>query len=147
MCSFCELHACVCVLSFLSSILMLSTIVPAYQTARTFPRFHSGNPSRVRAKAGHTGAAGGVETREGVCARANLCLCEHENMKGRRGEGWQTSVSAESMRETKNPEATMPRWRERRETKERGGIQSDKAPKQTHNDKERARSWTDCNRT
>lgn len=37
--------------------------------------------------------------------------------------------------------------RMRRETKERGGIQNDKASKQTHKDKERARSWTDCNRT
>ena len=49
----------------------------------TFPRFHSGNPSRVRTKAGHTGAAGGGETREGVCVCvcASVCLCEHENMK------------------------------------------------------------------
>lgn len=52
------------------SILMLSTIVPAYQTAPTFPRFHSGNPSRVRAKAGHTGADGGAETRGCVCVQA-----------------------------------------------------------------------------
>lgn len=74
-------RACLCIRVFVhesglsshSSILMLSTIVPAYQTAPTFPRFHSGNPSRVRAKAGHTGADGGAETRGGgsrVCVQA-----------------------------------------------------------------------------
>lgn len=58
-------------------------IVPAYQTAPTFPRFHSGNPSRVRAKAGHTGADGGAETRECVCVQAYADV----NPRVRRGGG------------------------------------------------------------
>lgn len=54
-------------LSSHSSVLMSSTVVPAYQTAPTFPRFHSSNLSLVRANAGRTGAAGRVETRGAVC--------------------------------------------------------------------------------
>lgn len=54
-------------LSSHSSVLMSSTVVPAYQTVPTFPRFHSSNPSLVRADAERTGAAGRVETREAVC--------------------------------------------------------------------------------
>lgn len=57
-------------LSFHLSILTLSTTVPVYQTAPTFPRFHSRNPSHVCTKAGHTGADGGAETRGCVCVQA-----------------------------------------------------------------------------
>lgn len=151
-------ECCVCFFSvdfirvcFLLSILMLSSILPAYQTAPTFPRFHSRNPRCVRAKAGHTGAAS--PKRQGrvcVCVCASVCLCEHENMKGRRGEGWRPSASTESVRDQKiNKLQKIYRDgdNEVQNKKRKVGIRSDNAPKQTHKDQERARSWTDCNRT
>lgn len=36
-----------------------------------------------------------------MCVCASVCFCEHENMKGRRGEGWRPSASTESVRDQK----------------------------------------------